>query len=129
MMRLPTPILEHLKGKGIKKPTPIQAQGIPTALSGRDMIGIAFTGSGKTLVFTLPLVCFALQEEMRMPLRGGEGPIGIIMAPARELARQTCDIAQEFCDALAKNSSFPQLRTTLVVGGEDAKSQLETHRE
>lgn len=87
MMRLPAPILAHLRSKGIKKPTPIQLQGIPVALSGRDMIGIASTGSGKTIVFTLPLVCFALQEELKMPLVGGEGPIGIIMAPARELAR------------------------------------------
>lgn len=49
--------------QGIKKPTPIQIQGIPLVLSGRDMIGIAFTGSGKTLVFTLPLILFALEAE------------------------------------------------------------------
>jgi len=49
-MRFPPPTLDLLKSKGIQRPTPIQVQGLPVALSGRDMIGIAFTGSGKTLV-------------------------------------------------------------------------------
>lgn len=75
-MRFPKPILEMLKAKGIKRPSPIQVQGIPVALSGRDMIGISCTGSGKTLAFVLPLVMLAFQEEARMPLIGGEGPFG-----------------------------------------------------
>ncbi|KAJ1628414.1 P-loop containing nucleoside triphosphate hydrolase protein [Pavlovales sp. CCMP2436] len=54
-MRMPPAILEHLKARGILKPTPIQIQGLPAVLAGRDLIGIAFTGSGKTLAFTLPL--------------------------------------------------------------------------
>ena len=54
-MRFPPPILAALAAKGIKRPTPIQVQGLPVALAGRDMIGIAFTGSGKTLTFSLPL--------------------------------------------------------------------------
>jgi len=45
-MKLPPPILKLLESKGIKKPTPIQIQAMPAALSGRDIIGIAFTGSG-----------------------------------------------------------------------------------
>ena len=45
-MKFPKPIIKQLLSKGIKKPTPIQAQGLPVILSGRDMIGIAFTGSG-----------------------------------------------------------------------------------
>ena len=67
-MRFPEPVLEALKAKGIRKPTPIQIQGIPAVLAGRDLIGIAFTGSGKTLVFTLPMVMVALEEEKRMPV-------------------------------------------------------------
>jgi superfamily II DNA/RNA helicase len=63
----PAGILRGLEAKGIKKPTPIQVQGIPAVLSGRDMIGIAFTGSGKTLVFTLPLLMFCLEQETKMP--------------------------------------------------------------
>ncbi len=60
-MRLPGAVVRALEAKGIKRPTPIQMQGIPVALSGRDMIGVAFTGSGKTLVFSLPMVMSALQ--------------------------------------------------------------------
>jgi ATP-dependent RNA helicase DDX41 len=123
-MRLPLPILEALKAKGIDRPTPIQVQGIPVALSGRDMIGIAFTGSGKTLVFTLPLVMFALREELRMPLQRGEGPVGIIMAPSRELARQTYDLCMHYASFLHK-AGYPELRCMLAIGGESMKSQME----
>lgn len=70
-MKLPAAVLRVLEGKGIKKPTPIQIQGLPVALSGRDMIGIAFTGSGKTLVFTLPMILIALQVT-RVPSSGLE---------------------------------------------------------
>jgi len=58
-------------------------QGLPVALAGRDMVGIAFTGSGKTMSFSLPLVMAALEEEMNMPLIPGEGPVGIVLAPSR----------------------------------------------
>lgn len=74
-MKLPPPILKVLEAKGIKKPTPIQIQAMPAALSGRDVIGIAFTGSGKTLVFSVPMLMIALQEEMRLPLTTNEGPV------------------------------------------------------
>ena len=46
-------------------------QGLPIILAGRDMIGVAFTGSGKTLVFALPMLMMALQEEVRLPLVRG----------------------------------------------------------
>ncbi|KAL9393267.1 hypothetical protein Peur_012552 [Populus x canadensis] len=77
-----------LKAKGIVQPTPIQVQGLPVILPGRDMIGIAFTGSGKTLVFVLPLIMIALQEEIMMPIMPEEGPVGLIVCPSRELARK-----------------------------------------
>lgn len=70
-MRFPDPILKQLESKGIKRPTPIQIQGLPIILAGRDMIGVAFTGSGKTLVFALPMIMLALQEERRMTLERG----------------------------------------------------------
>jgi len=84
-MKFPKPVLDYLKNKGIKVPTPIQMQGLPVALSGRDMIGIAFTGSGKTLSFTLPLLMRALEEETKMPLGKGEGPIGMVVCPSVSL--------------------------------------------
>lgn len=91
-MKLHKGILNGLAAKGIKKPTPIQVQGIPTVLSGRDLIGIAFTGSGKTLVFVLPIVMFALEQEYKLPFQRNEGPYGLIICPSRELAKQTHDI-------------------------------------
>ncbi|KAG0261414.1 hypothetical protein DFQ27_002971 [Actinomortierella ambigua] len=121
-MKFPAPILEHLKAKGIKMPTPIQMQGLPVALSGRDMIGIAFTGSGKTLSFTLPLVMRALEEEVKMPLAKGEGPIGMIVCPSRELARQTYEGFQAISDILYKGG-YPQLRSLLCMGGINMQDQ------
>ena len=91
-MRFPDPLRAALENNGIKRPTPIQVQGIPVILSGRDMIGIAFTGSGKTVTFCLPLVMLAIEEEKRLPLEAGEGPFGVILAPSRELARQTWEV-------------------------------------
>jgi ATP-dependent RNA helicase DDX41 len=126
-MKFPQPILEALKEKNIRRPTPIQMQGLPVALSGRDMVGIAFTGSGKTMTFSLPLVMAALEEEFRMPLLGGEGPIGFILAPSRELARQTFDVVQHYCNTLSKCTyrQYPSLRSQLLIGGENAREQLE----
>lgn len=126
-MRFPKTILEALNTKGIKKPTPIQIQGIPVVLSGRDMIGIAFTGSGKTMVFALPMVMLSLEEEMRMPLGRGEGPCGLIICPSRELARQTYDVAIFFVEALAARGDAT-LRAMLCIGGLQMKEQLDTIR-
>ncbi|KAG7342560.1 DEAD/DEAH box helicase domain protein [Nitzschia inconspicua] len=125
-MKFPSPILNVLQKKGIKKPTPIQMQGLPVALAGRDMIGIAFTGSGKTLTFSLPLVMAALEEELRMPIVPGEGPIGIILAPSRELVRQTYDVVCEFCHEISQTPGYPTLRTQLVIGGESVRDQIST---
>ncbi|XP_010472922.1 PREDICTED: DEAD-box ATP-dependent RNA helicase 35 [Camelina sativa] len=123
-MKFPRPVLDTLKEKGIVQPTPIQVQGLPVILAGRDMIGIAFTGSGKTLVFVLPMIMIALQEEMMMPIAPGEGPIGLIVCPSRELARQTYEVVEQFVAPLVK-AGYPPLRSLLCIGGIDMKSQLE----
>lgn len=123
-MKFPSPLLESLKTKNIARPTPIQIQGLPVALAGRDMVGIAFTGSGKTLTFSLPLVMICLEEELRLPLRGGEGPLGFILAPSRELARQTHDVVRGFCQAISEAPKYPRLYTQLLIGGESSHDQL-----
>ena len=150
--RAPPPVLRVLASKGITRPTPIQMQGLPVILSGRDMIGIAFTGSGKTLAFSLPAIMLALQEEARLPLSGGEGPLALILAPSRELARQTSQIIDEYLEALAASGGegegqeeengggggggdgrtkqrYPALRSLLCVGGVDARSQSDLVRD
>lgn len=121
-MKLPKPILDYLKGKKIQSPTPIQMQGLPVAFSGRDMIGIAFTGSGKTLAFSLPLLMFSVEAEMRLPFVQGEGPVGIIVCPSRELARQTYEGLNEMSGAMER-AGFPQTRTLLCIGGINMSEQ------
>ncbi|KAI8113545.1 hypothetical protein M9435_003546 [Picochlorum sp. BPE23] len=123
-MKFPRAILDILEKKGIQKPTPIQLQGLPVLLSGRDMIGVATTGSGKTMVFSLPLIMAALQEEVRMPLEGEEGPVGLILCPSRELARQTHEIIEEFTAALQRDG-YPELRSLLAIGGLNLKDSVD----
>lgn len=67
------------------RPSPIQSQALPTIMSGRDVIGVAKTGSGKTLSFVLPLLRHVQDQA---PLEKDDGPIGLIMTPTRELALQ-----------------------------------------
>ncbi|KPM08868.1 ATP-dependent RNA helicase DDX42-like protein [Sarcoptes scabiei] len=74
-------------------PTPIQAQGIPAALSGRDVIGIAKTGSGKTAAYLWPMLVH-IQDQPE--LKYGEGPIGLILVPTRELSQQIYQEAKKF---------------------------------
>lgn len=124
-MKFPRCIIQCLKNKGITNPTAIQMQGIPVILSGRDMIGIAFTGSGKTLVFTLPLVMFCIEQEKGLPFRKGEGPYGLLISPSRELAKQTHDIINEFSTALERDG-MPSLKCLLCIGGTSMRDQAET---
>ncbi|XP_039297448.1 LOW QUALITY PROTEIN: ATP-dependent RNA helicase abstrakt [Nilaparvata lugens] len=123
-MKFPRGILAGLEEKGIVKPTPIQVQGIPTVLSGRDMIGIAFTGSGKTLVFVLPILMFCLEQETRLPFMMNEGPYGLIICPSRELAKQTFDIINHYSKSLQKHRA-PEIRSCLAIGGIPVSESLE----
>jgi hypothetical protein len=76
---------EVIKRLNYVAPTSIQAQAIPAIMSGRDVIGVAKTGSGKTIAFLLPL--FRHIKDQR-PLEQMEGPIAVVMTPTRELAVQ-----------------------------------------
>ena len=78
-------VLAALKKAGFPAPLPIQAQSLPIIMSGRDCIAIAKTGSGKTLGFVLPLLRHIIDQP---PIEAGDGPIGLIMAPTRELVQQ-----------------------------------------
>lgn len=123
-MRLPKCILEVLKTKGIMFPSPVQCQALPILMSGRDLLGVAYTGSGKTLAFSLPMILHSLFEEYKMPLQSGEGPIGLILCPSRELAKQTGDVVESICEALYKDG-HPKLRTMYCIGGHSLKENEE----
>ncbi|KAG8704773.1 ribosomal RNA processing protein [Ceratobasidium sp. 395] len=103
-----TPLLDALKQVGYTKPTEIQAGVIPRALEGKDVIGVAETGSGKTAAFALPILQ-KLWDEPR-------GLFACVLAPTRELAYQ---IAQQF-EALG---SAIGVRCATIVGGMDMMSQ------
>eukprot|EP00908_Phaeocystis_cordata_P001980 Transcript_12132.p1 GENE.Transcript_12132~~Transcript_12132.p1 ORF type:complete len:467 (-),score=209.52 Transcript_12132:58-1386(-) len=103
----PEPLTVALEQSGFPSPTPIQSQSWPIALSGRDMIGLASTGSGKTLCFALPAIVHILAQDHLKP---GDGPIGVFLAPTRELALQI----KEECDKFGASSG---VRNTAVYGG------------
>merc|ERR1711981_302975 len=102
------------KAQGFAKPTPIQSQGWPMALSGRDVVGVAETGSGKTLTYCLPSIVHINAQPLLAP---GDGPIVLILAPTRELAVQ---IKQEI-DKFGKSS---RIRNTCVYGGVPKGQQI-----
>ncbi|CAF1122482.1 unnamed protein product [Didymodactylos carnosus] len=81
-MKFPPGILNVLAEKTTNGPTPIQMQGLPAVLSGRDLIDIAYTGSGNTLVFALPIVMFCCEQELAMPFVKNEGPYGLVVCPS-----------------------------------------------
>ncbi|GMF40814.1 unnamed protein product [Phytophthora fragariaefolia] len=107
-------MLQLIKKHGYEEPFAIQKQALPAIMSGRDVIGIAKTGSGKTLAFLLPMFRHILAQP---PLQENEGPIGIIMAPARELAQQIYVEARRFSKGLG-------LRATAVYGGSSVSEQI-----
>ncbi|KAF9626264.1 hypothetical protein IFM89_031656 [Coptis chinensis] len=110
----PDVCLEVISRLGFVEPTPIQAQGWPMALKGRDLVGIAETGSGKTLSYLLP----ALVHVMAQPrLVQGEGPVVLVLAPTRELAVQIQEEASKF-------GSRSNIRSTCVYGGAPKGPQI-----
>uniref|UniRef100_A0A7N8YGX1 Probable ATP-dependent RNA helicase DDX46 n=1 Tax=Mastacembelus armatus TaxID=205130 RepID=A0A7N8YGX1_9TELE len=107
-------ILNALKKHNYEKPTPIQAQAIPAIMSGRDLIGIAKTGSGKTIAFLLPMFRHIMDQR---PLEESEGPISVIMTPTRELALQITKECKKFSKSLG-------LRVVCVYGGTGISEQI-----
>ncbi|XP_043723136.1 DEAD-box ATP-dependent RNA helicase 24-like [Telopea speciosissima] len=100
-------LMSAIMKQGYEKPTPIQCQAFPIVLSGRDIIGIAKTGSGKTAAFVLPMIVHIMDQP---ELEKEEGPIGVICAPTRELAHQIYLESKKF----AKSHG---IRVSAVYGG------------
>lgn len=126
-MKFPKTILRELRHRGIKLPNPFQIQALPVLLSGRDMIGIASTGSGKTLVFSLPLIMFCLEQEVEMRFEGFEGPYGLILCPSRDLAEQTYKDILGFTKIIRKEMNV-ELNTCLCIGGIPKNKQIDSLR-
>lgn len=106
-LKVPDALTQLFKQSGYVNPTPIQAQAWPLSLGGKDTIGIARTGSGKTLSFLVPAMVHINAQE---PLQRGDGPIGLILTPTRELAQQVQQEATKFGAGM-------NVRTTAVYGG------------
>jgi ATP-dependent RNA helicase DDX46/PRP5 len=106
--------LEVIRKLGYERPTAIQMQALPAIMSGRDVIGVAKTGSGKTIAFLLPM--FRHIRDQR-PLEGSDGPIGLIMTPTRELATQIHKDCKPFLKSM-------NLRAVCAYGGAPIKDQI-----
>lgn len=100
-------LMSAITKQGYERPTPIQCQALPIVLSGRDIIGIAKTGSGKTAAFVLPMIVHIMDQP---ELEKEEGPIGVICAPTRELAHQIYLECKKF-------SKSHGIRVSAVYGG------------
>ena len=110
---LSAPLLSAISDAGYSEPTPIQAGAIPHALAGKDVLGIAQTGTGKTASFTLPLI-----ERLSRGRAKARMPRSLIVAPTRELAAQVADNFQTY----AKNQ---KLTMALLIGGVAFQPQVD----
>ncbi|HLP79784.1 MAG TPA: DEAD/DEAH box helicase [Acidobacteriota bacterium] len=106
-LKIISPILKVLQEEGYTNPTPIQAQSIPHLLLGKDLMGIAQTGTGKTAAFVLPIL--QRMEEKKLPL-APRSPRTLILAPTRELAAQIGDSIKTYGRHL-------RFRHTTIFGG------------
>jgi ATP-dependent RNA helicase DDX23/PRP28 len=110
---LPEWINAAIRTANYKKPSPIQMQAIPIGLQGRDIIGVAETGSGKTAAFVLPMLCYIERRGLLTTEEAAkEGPYAIVLAPTRELAIQIEVETRKFAQERG-------IRSVCVVGGTD----------
>ncbi|KGL87778.1 putative ATP-dependent RNA helicase DDX5, partial [Charadrius vociferus] len=110
----PANVMEVIQRQNFTEPTAIQAQGWPVALSGLDMVGVAQTGSGKTLSYLLPAIVHINHQPF---LERGDGPICLVLAPTRELAQQVQQVAAEYSRAC-------RLKSTCIYGGAPKGPQI-----
>ena len=110
-LKLNPKVLKAIEEAGYETPTPIQEGAIPPALEGRDVLGIAQTGTGKTASFTLPMISTLYRGRARARM-----PPSLVLCPTRELAAQ---VAENF-DTYAKHT---RLTKALLIGGVSFKEQ------
>ena len=110
-----TPLLERLESVGLKEATPIQQGAISAVLAGKDILGIAKTGSGKTASYVLPI----LERLSSQPLSHHREPSVLVLVPTRELANQVHEVFDTFLPALPE-----RLRCLAVFGGVSINTQM-----
>ncbi|HYI33878.1 MAG TPA: DEAD/DEAH box helicase [Glaciibacter sp.] len=113
---LPAPLVAVLSAQGIDSPFPIQVDTLPDTLNGRDVLGRGKTGSGKTLAFSLPMAA-RLGGKLAGGKRRPGRPVGLILAPTRELATQITTALTPFAEAY-------NLNTTTIFGGVSQQRQV-----
>nr|XP_036585615.1 pre-mRNA-processing atp-dependent rna helicase prp5 [Colletotrichum truncatum]KAF6795666.1 pre-mRNA-processing atp-dependent rna helicase prp5 [Colletotrichum truncatum] len=106
--------LDVIADLGYEKPTSIQMQALPVIMSGRDVVGVAKTGSGKTVAFLLPMFRHIMDQP---PIKDTDGPIGLIMTPTRELAVQIHRDCKPFLKSMG-------LRAVCAYGGAPIREQI-----
>ncbi|PNY25970.1 Pre-mRNA-processing ATP-dependent RNA helicase PRP5 [Tolypocladium capitatum] len=106
--------LDVIGGLGYDQPTSIQMQAIPAIMSGRDVVGVAKTGSGKTIAFLLPMFRHIMDQPA---LKDMDGPVSLIMTPTRELATQIHRDCKPFLKAMG-------LRAVCAYGGAPIRDQI-----
>ncbi|MCC6427961.1 MAG: DEAD/DEAH box helicase [Phycisphaerales bacterium] len=109
-LNLAAPILRALSDEKYETPTPIQAKAIPPAAEGRDLLGCAQTGTGKTAAFALPILHRLLTQAVDKTQRGHRAPRALILSPTRELAGQ-------IGDSFAAYGRHTGLTHTTIYGG------------
>jgi ATP-dependent RNA helicase RhlE len=117
-LSLAEPLLRALTEEGYTTPTPIQAQAIPHLLAGRDLLGLAQTGTGKTAAFALPILQRLAQNKVAPPPRGARV---LVLAPTRELASQ-------IADSFAAYGRHLRITHTVVFGGVGQGRQVDAMR-
>jgi ATP-dependent RNA helicase RhlE len=114
-------LLQALHDTGYESPTPIQQQAIPHVLDGRDLLGVAQTGTGKTAAFTLPLLQRLQNSHPKTAQSGGRPVRALILTPTRELAIQ-------IGESLAVYGQHLRLRHAVIFGGVSQHPQVEALR-
>ncbi|XP_037296451.1 LOW QUALITY PROTEIN: ATP-dependent RNA helicase DDX54-like [Manduca sexta] len=114
-MGLSFPVLKGVTKRGYKQPTPIQRKTIPLALSGKDVVAMARTGSGKTASFVLPILEKLLSPNSKP--QPGKNLRALILSPTRELALQTLRFVREL-------GKFTGLSSAAILGGESIEQQF-----
>ncbi|KAI8577663.1 hypothetical protein K450DRAFT_251169 [Umbelopsis ramanniana AG] len=116
--QLDATLLKNIRAAGFTKPTSVQMQALPVALAGRDMFVSAPTSSGKTVSYLVPMITHCLSLAKMYGTGQNSHPLGLIVAPTRELCAQIESVAKQLAAGL------PHMKTALLIGGNPIPNQV-----